>query len=160
MSSQGERRAVSVTVRRAGAADVDALAPLFDRYRQFYKQVPDLRGARAFVAARLAADESVVFVAESSGEAVGFTQLYPSFSSVSLARIFVLNDLFVAEQARRQGVGEKLLEAAVRHAREAGAVRLTLSTAVDNQPAQALYERTGWRRDDRFYVYTLPTKDG
>jgi ribosomal protein S18 acetylase RimI-like enzyme len=150
---------VSVTVRRAAAADVDALAPLFDRYRQFYHQAPDLAGARAFLKERLEGGESIVFIAEKPREALGFTQLYPSFSSVSMARIFVLNDLFVAEQARRQGVGEKLLQAAVQHARDAGAARLTLSTAVDNQPAQALYERTGWRRDNRFYVYNLSARD-
>ena len=148
----------AVSVRRAMLADLDALATLFDRYRQFYRQAPDLAGATAFLRERLERGESVVLLAEHGAEALGFTQLYPSFSSVSMARIFVLNDLFVAESARRHGVGEKLLDAAVQHARDAGAVRLTLSTAIDNVAAQALYESAGWKRDDRFYVYNLATK--
>jgi ribosomal protein S18 acetylase RimI-like enzyme len=148
---------MSVTVRRAGTGDIAALAALFDGYRQFYRQAADLTAATAFLRERLERAESVVFIAENAREAIGFTQLYPSFSSVAMARIFVLNDLFVAEAARRQGVGEKLLKAAVRHARGAGAARLTLSTAVDNRAAQALYESAGWQRDQRFYVYNLAT---
>ena len=148
----------ALTVRRATLADLEALAPLFDCYRQFYRQAPDLAGARTFLRERLERGESVALLAEHGAEAVGFTQLYPSFSSVSMERIFVLNDLYVTEQARRQRVGQRLLEAAVRHARDAGAVRLTLSTAVDNSVAQALYESAGWKRDDKFYVYNLATK--
>lgn len=149
---------MSVTVRRAAAGDLEALAPLFDRYRQFYRQPADLAGARAFLGERLERAESVVFIAEQGSDAVGFTQLYPSFSSVSMAPIYVLNDLFVAQAARRQGIGARLLAAAVEHAREVGAVRLTLSTAVDNVTAQALYESAGWQRDQKFYVYNLATK--
>ena len=72
-----------------------------------------------------------------------------------------MNDLYVAEDARRRGVGARLLRAAREHARQTGAVRLALSTAVTNTKAQALYERDGWRRDDEFfhYEYELP-KDG
>jgi GNAT superfamily N-acetyltransferase len=72
-----------------------------------------------------------------------------------------LNDLFVAEDARRRGVGAQLLRAARDHALRTGAARLALSTAVTNTKAQALYERDGWRRDTAFlhYEYELP-KDG
>lgn len=88
-------------------------------------------------------------------EAVGFTQLYPSFSSLSLARAFVLNDLFVAEAARRQGIASQLLAAATTLARSFDAVALTLSTALDHHHAQALYEASGWRRDTDFFTYNL-----
>jgi GNAT superfamily N-acetyltransferase len=97
----------------------------------------------------------VVLLAESQGQAVGFTQLYPSFSSVSMARVFVLNDLFVAPTARRLGVGEALLAAAADHARQLGAVRLSLNTDVQNLPAQALYESMGWARDQKYFAYHL-----
>ena len=148
----------SVTVRQAVLADLDFLVVLFDAYRQFYGQTSDLVGARTFVQARFEHGQSVVLLAESQGQAVGFTQLYPSFSSVSMARVFVLNDLFVAPTARRLGVGEALLTAAADHARQLGAVRLSLTTNVQNLPAQSLYAAMGWERDQKFHAYHLALK--
>jgi GNAT superfamily N-acetyltransferase len=142
--------------RRATPGDVEAVAALFDAYRQFYRQAPDPAGARAFIGERLARDESVIFMAEAAGEALGFTQLYPSFTSAGMARIFVLNDLFVAPEARGGGVGTALLRRAAEFASGEGAVRLALSTATDNTTAQAVYERAGWQRDNAFLTYTLP----
>ncbi len=136
-------------------ADLDAVAILFDGYRQFYGQASDEAAAKAFLQARFEHGQSVVLLAESQGQAVGFTQLYPSFSSVSMARVFVLNDLYVAESARRLGVGEALLNAAADHARQLGAVRLSLTTNVQNLPAQALYASMGWERDQKFDAYHL-----
>jgi GNAT superfamily N-acetyltransferase len=147
-----------VTVRQAALADLDALAPLFDGYRQFYGQSSDLPGARKFLLERFERGESVIFIAEMGDSAIGFTQLYPSFSSVSMARIFILNDLFVAPHGRGHGAGKGLLNAAAQYARSVGAVRLTLATAVTNVPAQTLYESAGWQRDEEFYVYNLPTR--
>jgi GNAT superfamily N-acetyltransferase len=143
-------------IERAGLADLDAAAPLFDAYRQFYGQRPDLSAARAFLEERLLRDESVIFLAVADdGSALGFTQLYPSFSSVSLKRLWVLNDLFVAPGVRRGGVGRRLLERAREWAVETGAKGLVLSTAVTNKAAQSLYESCGWRRDDEFQHYHL-----
>ncbi len=149
-----------VTLRLTGE-QVDLVAPLFDAYRQFYGQPSDPEGARRFLAERLGRGESVILAVVEGGRALGFTQLYPSFSSVSMRPIWVLNDLFVADDARRRGVGRLLLRAARDHATKAGAARLALSTAVTNTAAQALYERDGWRRDTAFlhYEYQLP-KDG
>lgn len=149
---------MSIFVQQAVFADLDVLVPLFDSYRQFYGQASDLAGAKAFLTERFEHGESVLFLAKDEGTPVGFTQLYPSFSSVSMARTFVLNDLFVAPHGRRKGVGERLLGAAEEYARAVGAVRLVLSTAVTNAAAQALYEATGWLREEQFYVYNLPTK--
>jgi ribosomal protein S18 acetylase RimI-like enzyme len=144
-----------ITIRQAVLADLDAVAILFDGYRQFYGQASDEAAAKTFLKARFEHGQSVVLLAESQGQTVGFTQLYPSFSSVSMARVFVLNDLFVAPTARRLGVGEALLNAAANHARQLGAVRLSLTTNVQNLPAQALYESMGWARDQKFYAYHL-----
>jgi ribosomal protein S18 acetylase RimI-like enzyme len=148
----------TILVRQAVLADLEALVPLFDAYRQFYGQASDLPGARAFLGERFARGESVMFVAEEGSDVLGFTQLYPTFSSVSMARMFVLNDLFVAPHGRRRDVGRRLLQAATEHARSSGAVRLTLSTAITNSSAQALYESAGWRRDEKFYVYNFSPK--
>ena len=143
----------NITVRQAVLSDLEALAPLFDGYRQFYGRGSDVCAAKAFLLERFNHHESSLFIAHQAQTPVGFTQLYPSFSSVSLARIFILNDLFVPEQARRLGVATKLLAAALDFARCQGAIRLSLSTATTNESAQALYQSAGWQRDEQFFVY-------
>jgi len=142
-------------VRRAGLADLDVLIPLFDGYRQFYGQRSDVAAASAFLAERLRRDESVIFIAIGDEEALGFTQLYPSFSSVSVKRLWILNDLFVSPAARRGGVGRRLLERARDWAVETDAKGLTLTTALTNAAARSLYESCGWRLDDEFAHYQL-----
>jgi len=145
-----------VTVRQALLADLEALVPLFDGYRRFYGREGDPAAAREFLAARFHHEESVLFIAHAGDVAVGFTQLYPSFSSAALARIFVLNDLFVQDWARGRGVATQLLAAATHYAELHRAVRLTLSTAITNTAAQSVYEAAGWTRDEQFRVYHLP----
>jgi GNAT superfamily N-acetyltransferase len=146
-----------ILIRQANIDDLDMIVPMFDAYRQFYNQPPDLELARAFILERFQHGQSIVFLAlDMNGSPLGFTQLYPSFSSVSARRIFVLNDLFVAPNGRRRKVGRLLLQAAAEFARKVGAARLTLSTALDNSAAQALYENSGWVRDDAFCTYTFP----
>jgi GNAT superfamily N-acetyltransferase len=142
-------------VKRAGVDDLDELASLFDGYRQFYGQRPDRAAARAFLAERLRRDESVIFIAYADEGALGFTQLYPSFSSVSVKRLWILNDLFVSPAARRGGVGRRLLERAREWAVETDAKGLTLTTALTNTAARSLYESCGWRLDDEFAHYQL-----
>jgi ribosomal protein S18 acetylase RimI-like enzyme len=142
-------------IRQATLADLDRLVPLFDAYRRFYRQPSDSARARAFLRERFERNESAIYLAFAAGAAIGFTQLYPSFSSGALAPIFILNDLFVAPEARRRGAASALLDAAAAHARRAGAIRLTLSTELSNPPARSLYERTGWSRDTVFCVYHL-----
>jgi GNAT superfamily N-acetyltransferase len=145
-----------ITVARAGQKELDDLVPLFDGYRQFYGQRSDLAAARAFLRDRIDRDESVIFVAYANpGDPAGFTQLYPSFSSVSLKPLWILNDLFVRSDVRQGGVGRALLERARQHAADTGAKGLILSTAITNKSAQTLYESCGWRRDDEFLHYDL-----
>ena len=140
--------------RLASLHDLDALAPLLDAYRQFYEQAPDLAGARAYLAERMARGECVVYAALGGrGEIVGFTLLYPTFTSVAMRRIFILNDLFVTPAARGTRAGVALLEAAKAHARAAGALRLSLRTAHTNTRAQGVYERNGWAPETKFRQY-------
>jgi GNAT superfamily N-acetyltransferase len=146
----------SVVVRQATIFDLDLIAPLFDAYRQFYRRPSDPELARRFLVERFQHHESIIFLAlVEDGSAVGFTQLFPSFSSLSAARSFILNDLFVAPEARGKRVGSSLLDAAARFGRGVGAVRLTLSTEITNEKAQRLYEREGWKRQTEFYSYDL-----
>ena len=98
-----------------------------------------------------------VAVAETTNErqGLGFTQLYPAFSSVRMRRSWVLNDLFVAPDARGKGVARALMDRARQFAADNGIASLSLATAIDNHPAQALYESLGWVRDEKFYHYDL-----
>lgn len=146
-----------ILIRQANAGDLDLIVPLFDAYRQFYKQPPDLKLAHTFLQERFRLNQSIIFLAlDNTGNALGFTQLYPSFSSGLARPIFILNDLFVIPEARRRKVGRRLLQAAAEFGMQAGAARLALSTALDNASAQALYESSGWQRDKGWCTYTLP----
>ncbi|MFB9329809.1 GNAT family N-acetyltransferase [Paenibacillus aurantiacus] len=150
---------MGIEVKQADMADLDEVAGLFNAYRVFYGQQPDLEGARAFLFDRMAYRQSVIFIArdEARKMAAGIAQLYPIFSSVSMERVLVLNDLFVAEAHRKGGVGQRLLDAAKSYAVSAKAKGLQLSTAADNETAQRLYERNGFERDVDFYHYFLRT---
>ncbi len=145
-----------LTTRPAVLSDLPALAELFDAYRQFYQQTADLNGAEAFVRARLQAQDTHFICAEIDSDMVGFTHLFPSFTSVRMARVFILNDLFVSSTARGKGVGRALLAGAKDYGVEHGAVRLYLSTQHENTSAQALYESDGWSRSNGFVPYYFP----
>jgi GNAT superfamily N-acetyltransferase len=144
-----------VEVRQATVADLDRVVPLFDAYRQFYRLPSEPERARRFLRERFEHDQSVIFLAFHEAAAVGFTQLYPSFSSGAMARIFILNDLFVSPEARRRGTGSALLGAAAGYGRRSGALRLVLSTEIANIAAQSVYGKLGWKRDTVFCVYQL-----
>lgn len=145
----------AVEIRQATIEDLGALVPLFDAYRQFYRQTSDLNGSRLFLRARFENNQSTIFIALREGVALGFAQLYPTFSSTAMARIFVLNDLFVAPEARVAGVGTALLRKAAEYGRAIGALRLSLRTELTNTIAQSLYESLGWKRDRVFCAYEL-----
>jgi GNAT superfamily N-acetyltransferase len=146
---------MSISIRHATVHDLDVIVPMFDAYRGFYGKPSDPARARAFLAERFAHHESVIFLSLDESGAVGFTQLYPVFSSVSCTRKYLLNDLFVVPAARRSGAGRALLAAAADFARAQGAASLSLSTGVGNATAQHLYESLGWTRDESYYEYNL-----
>ena len=145
---------MDVRIRRAKPADLDRLVALFDAYRVFYGRPSDLRAARRFLTARFRNSDSVLFVAARAGGLAGFAQVYPSFSSVSMKPLWILNDLYVAPEARREGVASRLMERAEREARKAGAKGLILETQLSN-PAKALYEGRGWKRDEQYLHYSF-----
>ena len=143
---------------KATKTNLNQLIPLFNGYRTFYNQPSDLERARTFLSERFEKEDSVIFMAISAeGEAMGLTQLYPSFSSVSTQRIYILNDLFVSVKHRKKGVGEALLEHAKQFAISEGAKGITLETDIEN-PAQTLYERLGWKKDTEVFHYTWEVK--
>jgi ribosomal protein S18 acetylase RimI-like enzyme len=139
----------------ARLADVEEVAKLFDRYRVFYQQSSDIEAARAFLQERFEKGDSTVFVARDRDLAIGFTQLYPSFSSVSMKPIWILNDLFVETAYRNRGVAKLLMSAAENFARETGAVKIILATQVSNIAARSLYESLGYTQDKDFDRYAF-----
>jgi len=143
----------TVAVRQAVLADIDAIADLFNQYRQFQGKASELSACRAFLHDRFNHAESTVFLATVDARPVGFAQLYPSFSSTALARVFILNDLYVSESGRRHGVGSAMLKAIDEYAWSLGACRVSLNVAQGNVSAQGLYEATGWVRDREFFTY-------
>ena len=144
-----------VVVIRVSRKHLGLVRPLFDAYQRFYKQRVNSAGAREFMRERLKRDESVIFLAVDGNKALGFVQLYPSFDSVTMRRLWILNDLFVVPTARKRGVATLLMERARRLAVDTKAKGLILETAVDNRPAQKLYEQLGWKRDRAFHRYCL-----
>ncbi len=152
-----EKQHENIVIRWASVADLDQLVPLFDAYRVFYEQPSDLEGAQNFLADRLGQLQSVVLLAEekATGRAAGFAQLYPVFSSVSMQRSWILNDLYVDSRFRGFGIGSALLDAVTRHAQLTGAKGIALSTAPTNKTAQRLYESKGYKLDDEYLNYFL-----
>ncbi len=145
-----------MTIVQATINDLDALTELFDLYRLFYQQPSDLEGAKAFLHDRLNNEESIVFIAFDDTEAIGFVQLYPSFSSVSMKQTWVLNDLYVIEDGRGKGFGEALIRRAITFAEEAGAKGVLLETGKDNITAQRLYEKIGFVQEtSHFYFFSV-----
>ncbi len=142
-----------MNIYQAELKDIKGITPLFNKYREFYRQAPDQDGAETFLKTRLKNGESVIFTASENGEYLGFAQLYPVFSSVAMKRTYILNDLFVAEHARKKGAGQKLLAAAKEFAAQNGAKSLSLQTAPDNHAARSLYEQNGYEEDKDFIHY-------
>ncbi len=145
----------NVLIREATIQDLEPVAQLFDAYRQFYEQTPDIELAKAFIADRLNNQDSTILLAINSAQKIiGFCQLYPTFCSVIAAPLCVLYDLFVDSNVRKTGAGKSLMLAAHEYAAKNGFKRLDLTTAKTNTSAQALYESLGWVRDEVFYSYS------
>ncbi|MGG0669804.1 GNAT family N-acetyltransferase [Lederbergia citrisecunda] len=142
-------------IYQAGIEDLEGVSNLFNAYRMFYKQTSNLEGAKGYIKERLENEDSVIFIVKNNQKYIGFTQLYPTFSSISMKNAWILNDLFIDPEARKQGIGEMLLHKAKDYAIKTGAKSISLSTAPDNFSAQRLYEKNGYERDSQFYHYEL-----
>ena len=148
-----------MNVYQATMEDVEGVADIFNAYRVYYEQPSDIEGARNYIKERLENEESVIFIAKNDQTYVGFTQLYPAFSSISMKNTWILNDMFVDSKARKLGIGQLLLQQAKQFAQRSGAKSIILETAPDNYTAQKLYEKNGYVRDTQFYHYELTLTD-
>jgi GNAT superfamily N-acetyltransferase len=147
----------NIRVVRATRKHVEMLTDLFQAYLAFYRRAHDRELVKTYLLARMMRKESAIFIAlEGAGggtEAVGFAQLYPSFSSLRLSRIWVLNDIYTVPSRRRNGVAHLLLAAARTMAVGTSSTHVELLTERTNRAAQRVYESVGYRRDDLFYRY-------
>lgn len=145
----------SFIIKQATIEDLNEVATLFNAYRIFYGQESDLEGVKQFLFDRFEHRDSIIFVVLDKNQFVGFTQLYPSFSSVSMKRSWLLNDLFVLEGNRGNGIARLLLQSAQQYAEQTKAKGISLSTSINNEKAQMLYERYGFEKDNEFFHYYL-----
>lgn len=138
----------NISITRIDQTQGALVFALFDQYRVFYQQASDMTAAEKYIQERLDKNESIIFVAvdEASRQPVGFTQLYPIYSSVRIQQNWLLNDLYVNHAFRKKGIGEGLIRAAMDFAREHKASYVELSTAVNNYVAQSLYEQIGFQK--------------
>jgi GNAT superfamily N-acetyltransferase len=141
------------SIYKATISDLEELTELFDLYRQFYSQSADLAGARKFLRERFHQSESVIFYSRTQGRTTGFVQLYPVFSSVRMKRSWLLNDLYVRTENRRQGIARVLIERCKRLAVETQAAGLLLETARSNAEGNALYPGMGFHLEDQVNYY-------
>lgn len=150
----------NITIKQIGSAETHSVVGLFNQYRIFYNQFSDIGMAKAFLDERLQHNESIIFTAidNNTQQAVGFTQLYPKYSSVRLSKNWILNDLYVDTNYRKQGIGEKLINTVMDFAKANGSTFVQLETAVDNYAAQHLYESIGFVKqgeDTEFFLYKI-----
>ncbi len=141
-------------IRQAEIDDLKSISNLFNAYRIFYGEKSDIDGAEKFIFERFKNLDSIIFIAETDeGNAIGFAQLYPSFSSVAMKKVYILNDLFVNEKFRKQGAGFMLLKNVLSYVEKFNCARVTLTTEVSNKNAQSLYEKVGFKFDEENKVY-------
>jgi ribosomal protein S18 acetylase RimI-like enzyme len=141
--------------RKAYISDVENLSTLFDNYRVFYKKESDIQAAKKFLLERIEKKESEIFVAEGDeNELAGFVQLYPTFSSTRMKRLWLLNDLFVSENYRGQGISILLIDETKILCKESNACGLVLETAKSNVVGNKLYPKTGFSLDLEHNYYS------
>lgn len=143
-------------IRKATLSDLDKLTILFDKYMVFYNKPSDFERHKQYLKDRIENNDCTVFMAfDDDNEAMGFTLVYPTFSSVRLSKILILNDLFVNVDLRNSGIGEQLINKVVEFAKETGADMVRLRTAKTNTIAQGLYQKMGFVTDDVYLTCDL-----
>ena len=153
-----EQTVSKIEIKRINLSEANLVVSLFNQYRIFYGKFSDLGMAKVFIDARLENNESVIFVAMDADKPVGFSQLYPTYSSARLTKNWILNDLFVDSDYRKQGIGEELIKTAMSFAKGQGSTFVQLETAIDNLTAQRLYETIGFKKqepDNEFFLYRI-----
>lgn len=144
-------------IRLATLQDLESLTLIFEKYRDFYKKQGDYEGAKSFLKERISNNQSVIYIAEADGKTIGFTQLYPLFSSTRMKKLWLLNDLYVEEEYRKKGISIALIDKAKELCRETGACQLSLETSKTNMVGNNLYPKTDFQLDtESNFYYWMP----
>ncbi|MCT3663374.1 GNAT family N-acetyltransferase [Elizabethkingia anophelis] len=144
-------------IRLATLQDLESLTLIFEKYRDFYKKQGDYEGAKSFLKERISNNQSVIYIAEADGKTIGFTQLYPLFSSTRMKKLWLLNDLYVEEEYRQKGISIALIDKAKELCRETGACQLSLETSKTNMVGNNLYPKTDFQLDtEANFYYWVP----
>jgi len=144
-----------VTVRQATIQDIPRLVPVFDCYREHFGQQKNSSAAAKFLFEKFEHRESVIFIAEEQNEIIGFAQLYPTFSSLTLQRVWILNDFFISGQYRQRRIGEQLFSAVKEFSLVTRAKGIELTAQHTNNKAWQFWERQGFILDEEFRSYFL-----
>jgi ribosomal protein S18 acetylase RimI-like enzyme len=144
-----------LTIRTATPSDLEAVAPLFDAYRQFFTEQPDIEVSRRFLGERLEREQSVVLAAFEGEACAGFLQLYPLFSSWYCRRQWFLSDLYVAEAFRERGIGKKLVVACIDYAKRTNARAILVELPFSEPHLVKFYGELGFEKDSVFDLYRL-----
>lgn len=138
---------------------LDGLVEIFEAYRSFYRKGPNPQEARSFLEQRMSKSESIIYIAmDDQNKLMGFTQLYPSFSSTRLNSIWILNDLYVDQEHRGKGISKALISRAKELVIETKSQALLLETEKDNSIANQLYIATGFQLETNNFYFWEPKK--
>ncbi|WP_141432206.1 GNAT family N-acetyltransferase [Bacillus sp. 03113] len=148
---------LDVTIRQATIHDLNRLIPIFDSFREYFKQQRNPDAVEKFLFERFEHQESIIFIAEQQNEIIGYAHLYPTFSSLTLQRVWILNDFFIIEKFRQNGIGKQLLAAVKEFGALTKAKGIELSVEHSNEAAWKFYENQGFQLDKefRYYFYKL-----
>jgi GNAT superfamily N-acetyltransferase len=144
---------INLKIRHATIQDLPKIVPLFDSYREYFNQPKNPVEVEKFLFDKFERLESVIFLAEHQNEIIGFAQLYPIFSSLSLKRVWLLNDFFVSEAYRKNGVGKKLFAQVKDYTYLTKSKGIELSVEHSNSKAWEFWERQGFKLDEEFRYY-------
>ncbi len=135
--------------------DLERLAPLFDDYRQHFKQASDLESVRNYLQQRLEANETKIYLVQTGEELHGFVLLYPSFSSIGLAPIWILNDFYLKSGNQKRLMAKALLDQIRLDCHDAGGIRIEVTTRKENHKLHKLYKEYGFEKDYKYDYYFL-----
>lgn len=140
-------------IRLIEKSDAKLLVPVFDAYRQFYEQASDEAGALGYLTERLEAEDCFGVIAvgddgQNLEKAGGFGLVFPTFSSVRMKPVWVLNDFFIVPEERSSGLAARLMVRLFALAEEHGIGQVSLITHETNTRAQAHYRKMGWKQSE------------
>lgn len=142
-------------IRIAKIQDLSIIASQFDSYRQEYEKPSDLNACYTFLEDRFVNNEFVMIIAVKENNCIGFIQIYPTFSSISLKKLWVLTDLYVTPSHRKMGIAKQLIHKSKELAQDPDSVGIVIESRISSQSAQRLYDAVGFKKDGEHLYYYL-----